>query len=504
MMAHSNIEAAALSDLAHQALIDRGLLDRKPLLVVGDTTGSATRAYHRGDRIVFTRNDSMLAIRDAGRAKVGSVLNGMVGTVVAYNHVFHTLVVEVEGGTVALPLTYAEAHTAYGYAFTVAKLQSSTVSGRAQVFRPETLSAADFLVAASRATDGTTFNFLATPGGAAGKGHPAAEWDEATPASYLSGLLASLATRLDRESISVGSSSVLLAQSEAQRLAGLLGPHGTSAYRAMWSRLATGKDVYSAERAERDRLSVALRVERVDQLRDEVAVSGGDPDRLAGAIDNLAVAQGIALTSARFEHATRKGLRPDRRYAAEQVQIARMACLYAEGAGRSEMVTEPSADPSSTPLVGVSFAPFSAGPVSEGILDVQELPDTGRPLSAGDVQGTTVVTRHPQAVLGPLYATLRRSAVLPTPEVLVDAGESGPEELREVLGLVADVLGPRWADQFATQLATHGRARGWEFATRPHVASFVARDSSTQPRARGASPVTGPRAGEDRVLPASR
>ncbi len=226
MMAHSNIEAASLSDLAHQALIDRGVLDRKALLVVGGTMGSAIRAYHRGDRIVFTRNDSMLAIRDASRAKVGSVLNGMVGTVVAYNHVFHTLVVEVEGGTVALPLAYVEAHTAYGYAFTVAKLQSSTVSGRAQVFRPETLSAADFLVAASRATDGTTFNFLATPGGAAGEGHPAAEWDEATPESYLTGLLASLATRLDRESISVGASSVLLAQSEAQRLAGLLGPHG--------------------------------------------------------------------------------------------------------------------------------------------------------------------------------------------------------------------------------------------------------------------------------------
>ncbi|HEX3840762.1 MAG TPA: MobF family relaxase [Acidimicrobiales bacterium] len=504
MMAHSNIEAASLSDLAHQALIDRGVLDRKPLLVVGGTTGSAIRAYHRGDRIVFTRNDSMLAIRDASRAKVGSVLNGMVGTVVAYNHVFNTLVTEVEGGTVALPLAYAEAHTAYGYAFTVAKLQSSTISGRAQVFRPETLSAADFLVAASRATDGTTFNFLATPGGAAGEGHPAAEWDEATPGSYLTGLLASLATRLDRESISVGASSVLLAQSEAQRLAGVLGPHGTSAYRAMWSRLATGKDVYSAARAERDRLSVALRVERVEQLRDEVAAGGGAPDQLAGAIDNLAVAQGIALTSARFEHATRKGLRPDRRYAAEQVQIARMACLYAEAAGQGEAVTEPSADPSSNPVYGVSFAPFSDGPVSEGILDVQELPDTGRPLSAEEGLGTMVVTRHPEAVLGPPYATLRRSGVLPTPEVLVEAAESGPEELRKVLGLVGDVLGPRWADQFATQLATHGRARGWEFTTRPQVASLVSRDLPRLPRAGGASPVAGPRAGEDRPLPASR
>jgi conjugative relaxase-like TrwC/TraI family protein len=472
MMAQSNAEVDALNDLARRALIDQGQLASKPLVEVEATGSRPARAYVAGDRIVLTHNDPRHVVRDPSGNDVGGVLNGMVGTVEHYNHVFRTLVVEVDGGKVALDHSYVRDHSAHGYAFTVAKLQSATIRGRTQILRPETLCASDFLVAASRATDGVSFNFLASPGGAAGEGHPATEHDTSSPQSYLYGLLLSLAGRLDREPVAGAAASVLLSQSEARQLASMLGPEGCSAYRAMWSRYASGRDTYSAEGAKRARLRSLLWAERAEQLRQEVAQGLASAEELVGAEGNLAVARAIEMTASKFENATKKGLRPERRYALEQLHVARLACLYAEDAKRADSSTVSSEDP----VLGVALEPYAHTQAVEGVLDVQELPDAGGQLDEFRPDPQSMIATHAAAVLGPLYGALHRQGLRPDPEELVAAAEREPEGIGRALCQVADALGPSWADHLAAQFASYGRAQGWEAATRPHVSTVVVTD----------------------------
>jgi len=484
MMAHSNSEVDALNDLARSALIDRGHLPAKPLLEVGPTAGRAVRAYAVGDRIVLTKNDSAHRVIDSFGNDTGGIANGMIGTVKRYNHVLRTLVVETDTGTVGLDHSYVRDHSAHGYAFTVAKLQSTTVQGRTQIFRPETLSASDFLVAASRATAGVSFNFLATPGGAAGEGHPGAEHDNSDTQGYLYGLLSSLCARLDKEPVALSASAVLLSQAEARQLAKTLRSEGCSAYRAMWSRYATGRDAYSAEGAERARLRTVIWAERAAQLRSELQAGGGAEDELAVAEGNLAVARGIEMTVANFEAATRRGLRPERRYALEQLAVARLACLYAE---RAERELGPSGL-EEDPVLGVSIPTFGSFTEAEGALDVQELPDAAMVLDEFVPEPERMITTHAKAVLGSLYEELRQSSVAPDPEELVAAAEREPEGTASALEVVARLLGPSWAEHLARQFEAHAKSRGWEVRTRPGVASLVLRDPYDRTRRREPPP----------------
>jgi hypothetical protein len=240
----------------------------------------------------------------------------------------------------------------------------------------------------------------------------------------------------------------------------------------MWSRYASGRDTYSAEGVKRARLRSLLWAERAEQLRQEVAQGLASEEELVGAEGNLAVARAIEMTAVKFESATKKGLRPERRYALEQLAVARLACLYAEQAKRSEAASVSLVDP----VVGVALELLAHTQVLEGVLDVQELPDAGGQLDEFRPDPQSMIATHGAAVLGPLYGALHRQGLRPDPEELVAAAEHEPEGIGQALCQVADALGPSWADHLARQFASYGRAQGWEVATRPHVSTVVVTD----------------------------
>jgi len=483
MLAQRHADVAALNALARQALIEAGQLPAEPLITVGTPENNNVREYAKGDRIALGKNDKSLVIRSPG-GDVGSVKNGMVGTVAGYDLTQEMLLVDTDTGRVAVPREYVDKHTMHGYAVTVAKSQSSTIHGKVQIFRPETLSAEDFLVAASRATQGTYFNFLAQPGGAGGMNNPASEYEADDPQRYIDAMVDSLAWRLDHQSVGVAASSELITQAQAKEIANLLGVEGCLAYKAMWGRYATGHSSYTSEDAEKARLRVDVAKGRLAQIMAEARDGDADERDVQGAEANLAVVAGMRLVYEDYERATRSGIVPDRRYALEQERRAELAYNYAQHFDKPDLAAHPGSDNTGEVLFGVAGHKAGTWGAPSGVLDTQDLAgkDAVIPFAVSvDAPQIPVVPGPHDEVLAPLYAALDISQTTEPGAILAAlAGESG--EAAVARENASKLLGPAWVEILSAWQRQLDLAKTHEVAGRPAVPALVSHDAKWRTR----------------------
>ena len=147
LLAGTRSEAHALNRLARQRAADGGSLGGPELRI-------ADRAFQKGDRVLFCRNDARQQTLHGGTIRVD---NGMLGRVSLVHLDAGTLDVELRGGvTVRVTAEYlADGHLDHGYAMTIHKSQGATcddvfVVGPAGLYREAAY------VALSRARDGAT------------------------------------------------------------------------------------------------------------------------------------------------------------------------------------------------------------------------------------------------------------------------------------------------------------------------------------------------------------
>lgn len=478
MLARNHKDVTALNALARHTLVEAGQLPAKSLVTVGSVETANRREYAKGDRIALGKNDRSLAIKKGGKT-VGSVRNGMLGTVAGYDELWHTLLVDTDTGRVALPREYLEKHTTHGYALTVAKSQSSTIQGRTQVFRPETLSSEDFLVAASRATQGTYFNFLAQAGAAGGANNPASEYQTDDPHRHVEEMVNALAWRLDHQPVEMGASSQLITQAQAKEIARLLGTEGCLAYKAMWKRYAEGTLVYATDDAEKARLRIEVAKSKLAEVTAEVDTGEADERDVEGARNNLAVAAGMGLLYEDYERAARSGIVPDRRYGLEQERRAELACLYAQHF--EGLASEPALEAASSEDVVLGVVGHKAGAwdAPAGILDTQDLADgdtTDLREGGADVPAIPVTSRTYEEVLAPLYSALDLDSRA-EPGMLLGALGGGSADAAVVREQASMVLGPAWVEVLRSWQRQLDLAKTHEVANRPPVPALVSHEA---------------------------
>ncbi len=478
ILCRKNSDASSFNHLARERLIDTGKVRAKPCLVITHKDGSPERRFHSGEQILLTHNDSRLEIRYPGSDEVRPVTNGIVATVVRLHPLWKTLILSTEdGGRMALTREYLGKHTQGAYAFTVAKMQSATVEGSAHVFRPETLSASDLLVAASRATMSTKLHFLVQGGGEAGEGSPAAESAAESPSVHMVAMLTSFVRRQDGETVPMSGTDVPALQRAALSLAKELGGKGTAAYKAIWQRYERGEIVWREGAVDaavsREDLFVVKLAEAERQLR-----SGeGDEESVKIAKANLASRTGELRAIKDYEAALQSGHHADRRYALAQVELATMACAYAEALARGVNLEEAPVEAH----LGVALDRLELVPGSKGNIDLQNLRGTPEPLFDIAAIATRALPREErQSPIYRLFDLLYSERAEPTEEglrgALIAAQQSAgaSNALLDTARVVIDVAGPCWHETFIPSYRTYCEARSAEVDLRPPTPLLVA------------------------------
>ncbi|MHB1773378.1 MAG: ATP-dependent DNA helicase [Acidimicrobiales bacterium] len=469
ILCRRNEDVEMFNWLARAALIDRGLLGDKACLKVPGRGEGPDRIFLKGEKIVLTRNDYRLKVKDESGKVVGEVRNGTVGTVVRSGRPWNTLIVKTDEGEVVLDQKYLRNHVEGGYASTVAKMQSTTVRGTAHLYQPQAFGAADFLVASSRATDGTYFHFLNQPGGDFGENSPVAEHASDDPVVHFAAMIEKMVWRQDREPISLSATGELVMQQEAQDLARDLGIAGVAAYLSVWQRYATG-----ALSWEEDDVDVATA--RVDRARSNLEQTMADPESGAEdvriAADKVPQAEGALRAVRDYQEALHHGGHPDRRYAEERVGIAEMSVAYAEQFGE----TQPSGVEPEEGLVGISLEPIRRAAGSEGLIDIQDLPpESDRTTTAdfGSVGLGALQRSEEEIARDKACDLLYADRVAPSPSAVVAALRAGSQtggeqhELVQALKAVRTAADtPQWFNDFIGHYSDHCRAQEAEFLIR--------------------------------------
>ena len=479
----TNADAEMFNWMARAALIEKGLLGDTACLKVAGRGEVGDRVFLRGERIVLTRNDYSLKVRDPAGKIAGEVRNGTVCTVVRSGRPWNTLIVKSDEGEIVLPQSYLRNHVEGGYASTVAKMQSTTLHGTSHIYQPQALGAEDFLVASSRATDGTYFHFLNQPGGDLGENSPVAEHASEDPVAHLAEMIEKMLWRQDREPISTGALSELERQREAQDLARDLGIAGVGAYLSVWQRYSTGELSW-----EEDDVDIATaRVKRAKfGLAQTEANSEADKDDLRVATDKVLQAIGNLRAVSDYQEALHHGGHPDRRYARERVVVATMAVMFAEQF--AEQFAEPAkVGEADEDLVGISVEPIRRAAGAEGLIDVQdvdarELPRAGEPAVDFEAIGASALGRSEKDLaLERACALLYSLGVSPTLEAILEGlkAKGRQSDVAKAVEKVGSCLGtPRWTEDFIAHYSSYCRAQEAEVLLRegppPVVMSAVA------------------------------
>lgn len=183
MIAYLNSDTEALNQRAHALMAEDGQITEE--LVSLDPpygrTSIPARTYHRGETIIFLRNEKMPA--PGGGAKV-QVTNSATGRLVDFDEHTGRATVELsDGERVWVTRSYLQDHTTFGYARTVYKAQGETLgrqdperrqTGSAHVYRPERMYQEAAQVALSRATH-TTYLYVLAEDIAGAKGRQGGE-----------------------------------------------------------------------------------------------------------------------------------------------------------------------------------------------------------------------------------------------------------------------------------------------------------------------------------------
>ena len=482
ILCRRNDDAAMFNWMARAALVERGLLGDEACLKVSGRGEGRDRVFLRGERIVLTRNDYGLKVRDPEGKIVGEVRNGTTCVVVRSGRPWNTLIVRSDEGEIVLPQSYLRDHVEGGYASTVAKMQSTTLHGTSHIYQPQALGAADFLVASSRATDGTYFHFLDQPGGDLGENSPVAEHASTDPVAHLAEMIEKMLWRQDREPISTAALSELERQREAQDLARDLGIAGVGAYLSVWQRYVSGELFW-----EEDDLGIATaRVKRAkfDLSQKEADGDAGPEDmRIAGdkVLQALGRLRAVSDYQTALHHGGKPDCHPDRRYAHERVVVATMAVMYAEQFGEAAQDDETDEN-----LVGISIEPIRRAAGAEGLIDVQdvdarELPEETEPLVDFKAISASALGRSEKDLaLDRACALLYASGVSPTPEAITEGlrAKGRQSEVAQAVEKVASCLDtPTWGQDLVAHYSSYCRAQGSEFLLRegppPVVASAV-------------------------------
>ena len=483
ILCQRNDDAAMFNWMARAALIEKGLLGDKACLKVSGCGEGKDRIFLKGERIVLTRNDYSLKVRDAEGKIVGEVRNGTTCTVVRSGRPWNTLIVRSDEGEIVLPQSYLRNHIEGGYASTVARMQSTTLHGTAHVYQPQALGAADFLVASSRATDGTYFHFLDQPGGDLGENSPLAEHASDDPVLHLAEMIEKMLWRQDREPISTAALSELERQREAQDLARDLGIAGVGAYLSVWRRYSSGELSW-----EEDDLGIAgARVKRAkSDLSQKEADGESDQEDIRIAGDKVLQALGHLRAVSDYQmalhHNGKPDRHPDRRYARERVVVATMAGMYAEQFAETAQDDEAEED-----LVGISIEPIRRAAGAEGLIDVQdidvqELPEEIEPLVDFEAIAARALDRSEKDfALDRACALLYSLGVAPTVEAILGGlrAQGRQSEVAQAIEKVGSCLDtPTWGQDLVAHYSSYCRSRGSEFLLRegplPVVMSAVA------------------------------
>lgn len=108
ILAGRNLDVTALNRDAQKQRVDEGLTSKDSIAVAGEN-------FHRGDRILFTRNKKALGIQ-----------NGNLGTVEKFSRLLGTLTVRLDSGEKRTISTATYDHVKLGYAVTTHKSQGMT------------------------------------------------------------------------------------------------------------------------------------------------------------------------------------------------------------------------------------------------------------------------------------------------------------------------------------------------------------------------------------------
>ena len=138
MLAATPSDACELNALAREAARDRGLLGTRQIVA---ETAHGGREFAVGDRVLFTRNDRDLQVKNGTTAVVEKLGDARIG-------------VRLEDGSTRLVNLREYSHMEHGYALSVHKAQGASVD-RAHVLAGEMSGREWSYVAASRAREET-------------------------------------------------------------------------------------------------------------------------------------------------------------------------------------------------------------------------------------------------------------------------------------------------------------------------------------------------------------